>query len=97
MKFLELEAFCFGMKPNQDTSYFWTPVVDYLWTYKAEIGGRIVGGIIAMPTRRGNWYINSLFVHPKYRNRGIASMLLSRILHIAEQRNVMLDVERGGA
>ena len=93
LKFLKLEALCFEMEPSRDTIYFWTPVVEYLWTYKAEIGKRIVGGIIAMPTRRGDWYVNSLFVHPRYRNRRIASKLLRRFLRSAEGGRVLLDVK----
>src|SRR5579863_7968685 len=64
-KFLRLEALCFGMSVNRDTFYYWTPVLEYLWSYKAEIDGRLVGGIIALPTREGDWYVNSIFVHPK--------------------------------
>jgi ribosomal protein S18 acetylase RimI-like enzyme len=92
-KFLKLEALCFEMEPNRDTVYFWTPVVEYLWTYKAEIGSRIVGGMIAMPNRHGGWYVNSLFVHPKFRNRGIASLLLKRFLSRVKGCKVMLDVK----
>ena len=92
-KFLKLEALCFEMEPNRDTVYFWTPVVEYLWTYKAEIGSRIVGGIIVMPNRHGGWYVNSLFVHPRFRNRGIASLLLKRFLSRVKGCKVMLDVK----
>ena len=92
-RFLELEALCFEMKPNQDTIYFWTPVVEYLWAYKAQVGTRIVGGIIAMPTRQGDWYINSLFVHPRFRNRGIASLLLEQVFRTVKGRGILLDVK----
>jgi ribosomal protein S18 acetylase RimI-like enzyme len=91
--FLELEATSFGMRRNPDTIYFWTPVVDHLWSYKAIADGKVVGGIIAMLTRRGNWYINSLFVHPTYRRRGVATKLLSRIIKLAGPREVLLDVK----
>jgi ribosomal protein S18 acetylase RimI-like enzyme len=93
LRFLELEALCFEMELNRDTTYFWTPVVEYLWAYKAEVGDRIVGGVIAMPTRRGDWYVNSLFVHPSFRNHGIASRLLERVLGAAEGGRVLLDVK----
>jgi ribosomal protein S18 acetylase RimI-like enzyme len=93
LRFLELEALCVEMEPNRDTTYFWTPVVEYLWAYKAEMGSRIVGGVIAMPTRRGDWYVNSLFVHPRFRNHRIASQLLERVLRVAEGGKVLLDVK----
>ena len=32
-RFLKLEALCFEMEPNQATLYFWTPVVEFLWSY----------------------------------------------------------------
>jgi ribosomal protein S18 acetylase RimI-like enzyme len=91
--FLELEALCFEMERNRDALYFWTPVVEYLWTYKAEIEGRLVGGMIVMPTRRGNWYINSLFVHPRFRNRGIASLMLGQFLRTVRSGLILLDVK----
>jgi ribosomal protein S18 acetylase RimI-like enzyme len=92
-RLLELEALCFEMEPNVDTTYFWTPVVEYLWTYKAEVRRKIVGGVIAMPTREGTWYVNSLFVHPRYRKRGIATQLLRQVLRVARGRSVVLDVK----
>lgn len=89
--FLRLEAKCFDMKANRDTMYFWTPAVSYLWSYKAEMNGKIVGGIIAMPTRDGSWYINSLFVHPSYRKHGVATRLVSKIIKIAGKKRIFLD------
>lgn len=89
--FLRLEAKCFEMRMNRNTMYFWTPAVSYLWSYKAEINGKIVGGIIAMPTRDGSWYINSLFVHPSYRKHGIATRLVSKIIRIAGTKKIILD------
>ena len=92
-KFLKLEARCFEMEPNRDTIYFWTPVVEYLWAYKAVVGKKIVGGIIAIPTRKGDWYVNSLFVHPMYRGIGIASLLLGGFLVRIKDARVLLDVK----
>lgn len=91
--FLDLEALCFGMTRNPDVTYFWTPAVNYLWSYKAEIKGKMVGGIISMPTRDGKWYVNSLFVHLKYRRLGIAKQLLTKIIRIAGKRKILLDVK----
>lgn len=93
LRFPELEALCFEMRPYRDTIYFWTPAVEYLWTYKAEIGKRTVGGIIAMPARQGNWYINSVFVHPSHRRKGVASKLLERVLRLAAGATAILDVK----
>ena len=93
LEFLRLEALCFGMKTDRNTIYFWTPVVSYLWTFKAEVAGRLVGGIIAMPTRNGDWYVNSLFVHPRYRKRSIATRLLKKIIGIAAGKKIWLDVK----
>ena len=92
-RFLRLEALCFEMETNRDLIYFWTPAVSYLWTFKAEIAGRIVGGIIVMPTRKGTWYINSLFVHPKYRKHGVATKLLEKIIKVAGKKSILLDVK----
>lgn len=92
-KFLELEARCFEMTPNMETTYFWTPIVENLWAYKAMVGDRIVGGIIAMPTRDGEWYIDSLFVDPEYQKQGVASLLMNRVLAVAGNHTVVLDVK----
>lgn len=94
-QFLKLEALCFKMRLTGSTMYFWKPVVSYLWTYKATINDKIVGGIIAMPTRTGDWYINSLFVHPRYRKHGIATKLLKKIIRIVGKKRIFLDVKTG--
>lgn len=92
-QFLKLEALCFKMRLTSSTIYFWKPVVSYLWAYKATINDRIVGGVIAMPTREGDWYINSLFVHPRYRKHGIATKLLKKIIGIVGKKRIFLDVK----
>lgn len=91
--FLKLEARCFKMRATMDTIYFWTPAVCYLWSYKAIANNKLVGGIIATPTRDGNWYVNSLFVHPTYRKLGIATRLLSKIIKAAGNKKIFLDVK----
>lgn len=93
LDFLKLEARCFKMKPTKDTIYFWTPAVCYLWSYKAIANNILVGGIIATTTRDGNWYVNSLFVHPTYRKFGIATRLLSKIIKNAGNKKIFLDVK----
>lgn len=92
-EFLKLEAKCFNMRLSQNTKYYWKPIVSYQWVYKAVSQSKIVGGIIAMATRDEDLlYINSLFVHQAYRNKGIATKLLKKVLKIAEKRRVVLDL-----
>jgi ribosomal protein S18 acetylase RimI-like enzyme len=93
ISFLKLEARCFKMRTSKDTIYFWTPAVCYLWSYKAIVDTKIVGGIIATPTRDGNWYVNSLFVHPSYRKHRIATRLLSKIIKTAGNKKIFLDIK----
>lgn len=63
------------------------------WAYKAVSGNRIVGGIIAMPTRDGGWYIDSLFVDPEFRKKRVATLLMERVLAVAGKHMVSLDVK----
>ncbi len=60
------------------------------------VDDKIVGGIIATPTRDGNWYVNSLFVHPSYRKHGVASRLLSKIIKTAGNKKIFLDIKQTG-
>lgn len=91
-EFLRLEASCFEMEFSPNTLYYWRPIIDYCWAFKAVQGQRIVGGIIAMPTRDGRIYVNSLFVHPRLRKCGIGTALLSRILGLKGRGAFVLDV-----
>jgi ribosomal protein S18 acetylase RimI-like enzyme len=91
--FLKLEAKCFKMRTNKDTIYFWTPAVCYLWSYKAMINGKIVGGVVATPTRDGNWYVDSLFVDPSYRKHGVATRLLSKIIKTVGKKRIFLNAK----
>lgn len=46
-----------------------------------------------MPTKKKNtWYINSLFINPEYRRKGIASKLLNKIFSVADGDNIVLDI-----
>jgi GNAT superfamily N-acetyltransferase len=87
------EANCFGMSVTRDIIYYWTPIVEHLWVYKARIGDRIIGGIVTMPTRHRSWYVNSLFVDTKFRRLGIASKLLQKAIRLAKGKSVILDVK----
>lgn len=80
-EFYELEAKCFEMDYNdKDTMYYWMPILDHMLCYKAVDLGRIVGGIVSMPTYDRRWYINSLFVDPAYRRRRIGIRLVDKVL-----------------
>lgn len=91
-RFLRLEARCFGMRYSANTLYYWRPILDYCWAFKAVHRHKIVGGVIAMPTRQGLLYINSLFVHPQMRRLGIGSKLLDVILELPSS-GFILDVK----
>lgn len=92
IEFLRLEAKCFGMRFSLNTLYYWRPIIDYCWAFKAVYGRRIVGGAIAIPTRDGRIYVNSLFVHPRIRKCGIGTRLLSKVLELQPHSGFILDV-----
>jgi ribosomal protein S18 acetylase RimI-like enzyme len=94
---LRLEARCFGMRYSSNSLYYWRPILDYCWAYKATRDDEILGGVIAMPTRQGKVYINSLFVHPRVRGLGIGSQLLETVLGL-QAIGFILDVKasKGG-
>jgi ribosomal protein S18 acetylase RimI-like enzyme len=91
--FLKLEAVCFEMKFADASLYYWRPIIEYCYAFKAVLSNKIVGGVIAIPTRNGQIYINSLFVHTKFRKLGIATKLLDRILMIGSKNGYVLDVK----
>ncbi len=91
--FLRLEARCFGMMFNRNSLYFWRPVIEYGWAFKAVQRRSIVGGIIAMPTRQEFIYINSLFVHPRFRDKGIGTRLLETVLSLRARKGFILDMK----
>ena len=95
LEFYRLEAECFEMEGNdEDTLYYWVPILSYQCCYKAVVAGsRIVGGIVSMPTFGRQWYINSLFVDPEYRRRGIAGRLVRKVIDVAWHEEIMLDVK----
>lgn len=93
--FLRLEAQCFEMRFHKETSYYWRPIIDYCYSFKAVTkSGRLVGGIIAMPTREGEIYVNSLFVKREFRRRHVARMLMNAILKIRTEKAYVLDVRK---
>lgn len=93
-EFYTLEAKCFEMGYDDgDTTYYWTPILLHQYCLKAVLNGRIVGGLVAMPTHDKRWYLNSLFVEPAYRKTGIARKLVLRMFDDAWLPNMVLDVK----
>ena len=93
-EFYFLEARCFDMSyDDDDTTYYWTPVLLHQYCLKATIDGRIVGGLVSMPTNDRKWYLNSLFVDPDHRGVGIARKLMIYMLENAWLRDMVLDVK----
>ena len=93
-EFYRLEAKCFEMDEEEDTLYYWVPILSYQCCYKAVAdGSRIVGGIVSMPTFDRQWYTNSLFVDPEYRRRGIAGRLMRKVIDVAWYDDMILDVK----
>ena len=95
LEFYKLEARCFEMDGNDaDTLYYWVPILAHMYCLKAVNGdGRIVGGIVTMPTFEREWYINSLFVDPACRRSGIGTMLMEKALAEAWMSDMILDVK----
>ena len=74
----ELEAFCFDLDSTEiDEMYMiaWKISIGMQNTYKAVLDGTIIGGSVSFPTANKTWYMDSLFVHPNYRKRGIGRTL----------------------
>lgn len=97
-EFLKLEARAFSMKYDQQILYYWGPILNYFLSHKAVSGGRIIGGIIAMPTRNGasydgECYINSIFVDPLWRKKGIATKLLQTLFNMVGNKSLILEVK----
>lgn len=97
LEFYQVEAKCFEMDADdRDTTYYWTPMLEYMYCLKAVTGdGSIVGGAVTMPTYDQRWYVNSLFVLPEYRRCGIARKMMDMVVSVAEQRgcSMVLDVK----
>lgn len=95
LEFLRLEAECFEMGFTPNTLYYWRPVIDYCWAFKAVAERKVVAGAIAMPTRDGRIYLNSLFVSPAHRRKGIATKLLLKVLRLRPGSECVLDTYAG--
>ena len=96
-EFYQLEARCFEMAYDDwDTMYYWTPILEHMYCLKAVTDGRIVGGVVSMPTYGDGWYVNSLCVAPEHRRRGIARRLMDDVIGAAGNREITLDVKTDG-
>lgn len=95
LEFYRLESRCFETEvDDMDTLYYWTPLLEHMYCLKAvESGARIIGGAVSMPTFDESWYVNSLFVDPEYRKRGIARRLMDDVIATAGRREMVLDVK----
>lgn len=93
LPFLRLEAECFEMQFIKGLLYYWRPIVDYCYAFKATVKSEIIGGIIAIPTKDNRLYINSLFVAKKFRHKNIGKRLMKRILSIERFQRFVLDVK----
>ena len=95
LEFYRLEAKCFETDEDDgDTMHYWVPILAHQCCYKAVTAdSRIVGGIVSMPTFDRQWYINSLFVDPEYRMRGIARRLMDKVMSVAWHGEMILDVK----
>jgi len=68
----------------------------FVWVEDGQILGNV--GMQRNPTRRDTWVIGNVATHPAHRNRGIASALLSAIIHYAHvrgARHIALQVVEG--
>lgn len=77
----KLELFCFDVKYIKIEVMAligWQLAIDKQIVYKAVIDNKIIGGCVSSPTARRTWYMDSLFVNPKYRSLGVGSRLFKK-------------------
>ena len=92
-EFYALEEKCFDMKyDDEDVKYYWSHILLHQYCLKAVIDGKIVGGIVSMPTYNKEWYLNALFVDPNYRRMSIARKLIKHMFDNMWLESVILDV-----
>lgn len=89
---IRLESRCFKMKYDKNFMWFWKPLTEHAYVYKAVFNGKIIGGVLAVPTKKiGTIYVDSLFVDTKFRHHGIATKLIAKIENLARCREIILD------
>lgn len=95
-KLMELEARCFRIKYERNFIWFWKPFTQHAYVYKAIFDKKIVGGILAFPTKHpGTIYIESIFVDTKFRDHGVATRLIEKVSKHAGCRELILDTMPG--
>ena len=89
----KLECACYGYRWHPYANWTWKAIsgYGYAFTAKTRKGDRIVGGIGAIMTNKGKLYLDSVFVSPAWRGRGIAKLLLKRVAGIAKRKRLRLE------
>ncbi|MBI2624962.1 MAG: GNAT family N-acetyltransferase [Candidatus Nealsonbacteria bacterium] len=88
----KLECACYDSSWHDYANWFWNVASEFMWAEKATVAGKIVGGIVAFKTQQGNLYIDTIFVHPKFRRQGIARALVKRILNQPKKKIKKIQV-----
>lgn len=89
---VKLEAKCFGMKYDKNFLYFWKPLILDAYVYKAVVGKRIIGGMLAFATRNPKTvYIDSIYTDSGFRHHGIATKLIGRLEKDSGCSKIVLD------
>lgn len=86
-----LECNCYGHSWQVYANYFWKRAVDCMWAYKATKNGKIIGGIVALPTRQKTVYVDTVFVAKKFRRHGVGEALMKKVLAETSGRKIQLD------
>lgn len=92
MPLSRLECACYSIYWHPYALWVWKRAIDWWWAFKATAGKKIIGGAVLLPTRKGVFYLDTLFVAPKFRNKGIAQAILSHALKVARSKKISLDV-----
>ena len=87
----KLECRCYGYSWHPYANWFWKRAVDYMYAYKATDGGKVIGGIVALPTRQGTVYVDTMFVAKGSRRRGVGEALLKKVLKDTNGKKIQLD------
>jgi len=66
---------------SMQTKYFQNAVAASMG-YVYEIDGKIIGFITLEPNRKDPYYIDNLYVCPRYRRRGVAKKLIKKLQKI---------------
>ena len=63
-----------------DGEHVWRIWVDDAFVFVARDGTRVVGAIVALPSRRGTLFVHKVMVDAAYRRRGIGTRLFELLL-----------------